>query len=55
MQWFVQKNGLVTSASLAVILANFWLKEYEPALKKEVPQFTAQNEGINEVCPECQK
>ena len=39
-------------ASLAVILANLWLKEYEPALKKEL---TVLNEGNKEVCPGCQK
>ena len=32
--WYVQKDGLAMGASLAVILANLWLKEYEPALKK---------------------
>ena len=35
--WYVQKDGLAMGASLAIILANLWLKEYEPALKKEVP------------------
>ena len=42
-------------ASLAVILANFRLKEYEPALKNEVPKLTVLNEGNKEVCPGCQK
>ena len=42
-------------ASLAVILANLWLKEYGPALKKEVPKLTVLNEGNKEVCPGCQK
>ena len=53
--WNVQKDGLALGASLAVILANLWLKEYEPALKKEVPKLTVQNEGIKQVCPGCQK
>ena len=53
--WYVQKDGLAKSASLAKILANLWLKEYEPALKKEVPKLTVLNEGNREVCPECQK
>ena len=42
-------------ASLAVILANLWLKEYEHALKKEVPKLTVLSEGNKEVCPRCQK
>ena len=42
-------------ASLALILANFWFKEYEPALKKEVPKLTVLNEGNKEKCPRCQK
>ena len=36
--WYVQKDDLAMGASLAVIFANLWLKEYEPALKKEVPK-----------------
>ena len=47
--WYVQKDGLAMGASLAVILANLWLKEYEPALKKEVPKLTMLSEGNNEV------
>ena len=43
------------SASLAVILANLWVKEYEPALKKYVLKFTVRIEGNKEVCPGCQK
>ena len=38
--WYVQKDGLAMGASLAVILANLWLKEYETALKKELPKLT---------------
>ena len=41
--------------SLAIILANLWLKKYEPALKKEVPNLTVLSEGNKEVCPGCQK
>ena len=43
--WYVQKDGSAMGTSLAVILANLWLKEYEPALKKEVPKLTVLNEG----------
>ena len=53
--WYVQKDGLAIGASLAVILANLWLKEYEPALKKEVPKLTVLSEGNKEVYPRCQK
>ena len=53
--WYVQKDGLAMGASLAVILASLWLKEYEPALKKEVPKLTLLNEGNKEICPGYQK
>ena len=42
-------------ASLAVIMASFWLKDYESGLKKEVPKLTELNEDNKEVCPRCQK
>ena len=53
--WYVQKDGLAIGASLAVILANLWLEEYEPALKKQEPKLTLLIEGNKEVCPGCQK
>ena len=53
--WYVQKDGLAMGASLAVILANLWLKEHETASKKEVPKLTVLNESNKEVCPGCQK
>ena len=53
--WYVEKDGLAMGASLAVMLAKLWLKEYEPPLKKEVPKLTLLNEGNKEVCPVCQK
>ena len=31
------------------------IKEYEPALKKEVPKLTVLSEGNKEKCPRCQK
>ena len=46
--WYIQKDGLAMGASLAVVLANLWLKEYEPALRKEVPKLTVLNEGNKE-------
>ena len=53
--WFVQKDGSIMGASLAVTLANLWLKDYDPVLKKDVPKLTVLNESNNEVCPGCQK
>ena len=47
--WHVQKDGLAMGASLAVKLANLWLKEYEPALKKEVTKLTVLKEDNKEV------
>ena len=41
--------------SLAVLLANLWLKEYEPALMKEVPKLTVLKEDKKKVCPGCHK
>ena len=35
--WYVQVDGLAMGASLAVTLANLWLKEYEFALRQEKP------------------
>ena len=35
--WYVQVDGLAMGASLAVILAISWLKEYEFALRQEIP------------------
>ena len=53
--WYVQKDGLAMVASLAVILANLWLKEYEPALEKELPKLTVLNEGNKEVSLDVRK
>ena len=43
--WYVKSHVLAMGASLAVILANLWHKEYEPALKKDVPKLIVLNEG----------
>ena len=53
--WYVQKDGLAMGASLAVILANLWPKEYEYALMKEVPALTQLNENRNGLCPDCER
>ena len=34
--WYVQDDGLAIGASLAVILADLWLKEYKFALRQEI-------------------
>ena len=58
MQWFVvdtKKHISEMGASLAVVLPNLWLKEYEPALKKEIPNLAVLNEDNKEVCTGSQK
>ena len=35
--WYVQIDGLAMGASLTVNLTNLWLKEYEFALRQEMP------------------
>ena len=38
--WYGQIDDLAMCASLAAILANIWLKEYEFALRQEIPMGT---------------
>ena len=55
--WNVQVDGLAMGASLAVILANLWLKEYEFGLREEIPVGT-EVQQINEkngLCPCCSR
>ena len=51
--WYVQVDGLAMGASLAVKLANLWLKEYEFALRQEIPVGTElqQINDKNGLCP----
>ena len=35
--WYCQKDGLAMGASLAVVLANLWMKSWEPQLKLQTP------------------
>ena len=35
--WYCQKDGLAMGASLAVFLANLWMKSWEPQLKLQTP------------------
>ena len=55
--WYVLFGGLAMGASLAVILANLWLKEYEFALRQEIPVGT-EVQRINDkngFCPCCSR
>ena len=36
--WYCQKDGLAMGASLAVILANLWMKSREPQLNLQTPK-----------------
>ena len=42
-------------ASLAVILANIWLKEYEPAIQLEIPEWNTPANNCKEMCSHCNK
>ena len=55
--WYVQVDGLAMGVSLAVILANFWLKEYEFVLRQEIPVGTEiqQIKDKNGLCPCCSR
>ena len=50
-----QKDGLAMGTSLTVITADFWLKEHEPALMKEVSKLAVLNKDDKEVCTGYQK
>ena len=53
--WYGQKDGLAMGASLAVILANFWLKQYKTALSRDIPEMFWPEKDLNGICPECNK
>ena len=53
--WYVQKDGLAMGACLAVILANLWLKQYETALSRDIPEMFLPEKDLNGICPECNK
>ena len=53
--WYVQKDGLAMGASLAVILANLWLKQYETALSRDIPEMFLPEKDLHGICPECNK
>ena len=51
--WYVQKDGLAMRASLAVILANRRLKQYETTLSRDIPEMFLPKKDLNGICPEC--
>ena len=53
--WYVQKDGLAMGASLAVVLANLWLKQYETALSRDIPEIFLPENDLNGIGPECNK
>ena len=48
-----QKDGLAIGASLAVMLANLWLKDYEKFLDMDIPQKIDILEDMIAKCPKC--
>ena len=55
--WYVQTDGVAMGASFDVILANLWLKEYEFALRQEIPVGTEiqQINDTNGLCQCCSR
>ena len=50
-----EKIVLAIDASLVLILANLWLKEFENALKREFPELTTPAKNCKELCPNATK
>ena len=50
-----QKDGLAMGASLAIILANLWLKQYETALSSDFLEMFLPQKDLNGICHECKK
>ena len=57
MQWFLvcRKRWFSIGRLHCSNICQLWLKEYEPALKKEVTKLIVLSECNKEVCPRCQK
>ena len=55
-KWYCQIDGLAMGASLAVILANIWMKSFEDRLKEES---CVQEQGLekdpSDKCPDCSR
>ena len=48
---YVQKDGLAMAASLVVVLANLWLKQYETALSRDIPETFLPEKNPTEYVP----
>ena len=53
--WYVQKDGLDMGSSLAVILANVWLKDDEKVLAMDIPEKIDVLEDMNGKYPKCKR
>ena len=58
-EWYIQKDGVAMGASLAVILANIWMKKFEPSIATEHPTrpvpVTSESTAPNEAPYPCGK
>ena len=43
---------MVKGASLAAILVNLWLKQYETALSREIPEMFIPEKYLKGICPQ---
>ena len=50
--WYCQKGGSTMGASLAVILANVWMKSWEPQVKLQTPK--CKNNTQSSTCGNCE-
>ena len=53
--WYVQKGGCAMGTSLAVILAYLWLKQYETALTRDIPEMFLTEKYLNGIYPKYNK
>ena len=51
--WYGQKDGLALRASLAVVLANNWMKSFEVKLSNESQTPSVRIKDPKEKCPDC--
>ena len=45
--WYNRKDGLAMGASLAVVFANLWLKQYKTALSRDIPELFLPEKYLN--------
>ena len=48
--WYAQKDAL---ESLAVMIANLWLKRHEIALSRDITEMFLPEKDLSGICPEC--